>query len=470
MSTKNSELSGIPISHFYNPYLTDGRNRRFELLRTSTEQEWRSALTCLHDLYDAAHRIQSHPHQLRRLRDEVVSYLTPHPALAFRMVFSMGFVQSTLKKKNAPALETQFSKELLAVDLSHRCPGFESFIVPNEKDPLYVRPHLSMTRPGLIVSAGTERSFFDLALSDPTKCEGLVVRDINPQVKAYVDFNVLLLRIATHRNDYVRLSTLNDIDDKSEFEARIQEIIALTKASKLAPEIEEYYLKHLQAFGEIYFHARERDDWRKQTNSFKGVKYHEDDELFNQLQRYARSGNIIATFGDIADLQFLDHRNVAILDISNIQDYCLLKFKTKSNPTIISIHFLEVPSKFYCSSMYRNLTSQECTELDSLIEFFIQMHKKKLDYCLHIMYYILKSISSVKENSSKTIDPSWEYYSSGLLEALQKHKEQYCIQIEDKWLDFSPQGNLNDGISLSNSERDIVKQLWISKQLKFGLS
>ena len=76
------------------------------------------------------------------------------------------------------------------------------FLEPNERIPVNVRPHLLKMQRGLIVSVGTERSFFDLLLSDPNLCTGLVVRDVNPRVKAYVDFNTLLLTIATSRLDY----------------------------------------------------------------------------------------------------------------------------------------------------------------------------------------------------------------------------------------------------------------------------
>jgi len=43
-------------------------------------------------------------------------------------------------------------------------------------------------------------------LADPTKCEGLVIRDISHRVKAYVDCNVLLLRISNSREEYCALA------------------------------------------------------------------------------------------------------------------------------------------------------------------------------------------------------------------------------------------------------------------------
>jgi hypothetical protein len=123
-----------------------------------------------------------------------------------------------------------------------------------------------MTKPGIIVSVGTERSFFDLALSDPTICEGLVVRDIDPHVKGYVDFNVLLLRIAENREDYVQLSTppphcshyyfgIKEANNKIILE-KIKKIRLITEKADIPPVIKEYYLRYLDDFGLIYFNAK----------------------------------------------------------------------------------------------------------------------------------------------------------------------------------------------------------------------
>ena len=91
------------------------------------------------------------------------------------------------------------------------------FLTPSETVGTDLAPHIQKMEQGLIVSVGTERSFFDLALADQSRCEGLVVRDINPKVKAYVDFNVLLFRIANSRKDYCLLAKKPD-DSKVEAE------------------------------------------------------------------------------------------------------------------------------------------------------------------------------------------------------------------------------------------------------------
>jgi hypothetical protein len=75
--------------------------------------------------------------------------------------------------------------------------------------------------------------------------------DFNPEVKAYHDLNILLLRIAKSREDYVRLSTMHPkvFDsqdplpwDEEKFKAKLREIrIAIARAD-LPPSLKEYYL------------------------------------------------------------------------------------------------------------------------------------------------------------------------------------------------------------------------------------
>jgi hypothetical protein len=78
---------------------------------------------------------------------------------------------------------------------------FKDYLVPNELNPYLVKLHFDLLdEAGLLVSTGTERSFIDLALCE--KCTGLVGVDINPRVKAYNDFNTLLLRLSENRKDY----------------------------------------------------------------------------------------------------------------------------------------------------------------------------------------------------------------------------------------------------------------------------
>jgi hypothetical protein len=359
--------------------------------------------------------------KLTQLQKFAMTYLCQNPEMRLRAAFAIRHFSKIQQQQ--PGLETQFSQEVLTIDLTNK-PNFKDFIRPNERQPSKIVPHLAMSQPGLIVSTGTERSFFDLALSDPTKCEGLVVRDFNPLVKAYVDFNVMLLRIAQNREHYRELSAQPELPeyasssgfDRDAFMAeqrreKLQKIRIIVELANLPPDMKAYYLKNLDAFGQIYFDATLQIDWRKQLGAFNGVKYHEDDQLFDKLQRYARSGNIIATVGSIGELQFLNHRNVGIVDISNIPDYSILEFKTRSNPKIIST---EVCPPIYRASIYRPLTQEESEELSNLMTIFKAAHEKSSSKYF-FGYWLTKTVLGIDEHER---DSSLYYCSRKLLDAL----------------------------------------------------
>jgi hypothetical protein len=174
-----------------------------------------------------------------------------------------------------------------------------------------------MKKPGLIVSTGTERSLFDIILSDPY-CEGLVAIDINPKVKAYIDFNLFLLKVSENRMEYLHLST-----SPTAFRSKITE---------LKDPMQEYYASHLEEFAAIYFSQTQA--WRK-NKAYDVVNYTKNDELFHKLQTCALSGNIISIVGDIGDIDFLKNRNIEIIDESNISQYSLPLYKIDSNPRLL---------------------------------------------------------------------------------------------------------------------------------------
>jgi hypothetical protein len=110
------------------------------------------------------------------------------------------------------SLEQELEKEgCWQIDLDQWC-SFYDFLEPNEGNPQKLIPHLQeISKKGVVVSTGTERSFFFLLflvklLANKNLCEGLIIKDINPKVKAYVDFNVLLLRITKTVEEYRELS------------------------------------------------------------------------------------------------------------------------------------------------------------------------------------------------------------------------------------------------------------------------
>lgn len=274
--------------------------------------------------------------------------------------------------KDLKDLETSLEQQyehlaLQEVDILEEI-DFKNYLFPNEGMPILVKPHLyKINEPGIIVSAGTERSFFDLALSNPDKCLGLVVRDINPKVKAYVDFNTMLLRISEDRKEYVKLSEIITGEDREKnLRIRIETIRAKVTKTDLPEPVKNYYLKNLENFAKVYFSV---DQSWKNTPYFEGVKYFEDDKLFNVLQHFAKAGKIIATIGDINDLEFLKDQNVAIVDVSNIHDYIIMDLKGGENfhPRVIWTWQHPKQSEYF-SYMYHPLDVEKRAEFNKLLD------------------------------------------------------------------------------------------------------
>ena len=264
------------------------------------------------------------------------------------------------------SLEKEFSLIAMprCVDIYAHCP-FRDYLEPNEYFPEGVKPHLQWNKKGLLVSTGTERSFFDLLFSDETQCEGLVVCDINPRVKAYVDFNVLLLRISKTREEYLKLSTVPE-DDQT-LNERIKIIGTKINECPLSQKIHDYYLNNFKKFASIYLYADQF--WRgKKSEYFTECRYDQYDDAFLKLQKYAQSGNIIAAIGDINDLTFLKRRHITILDTSNILAYSLLDLHGPQDfhPRIIWTN-LTLYTTTYRSYIHEDLSTEEKKELNTFI-------------------------------------------------------------------------------------------------------
>lgn len=342
-------------------------------------------------------------------------------------------------RESRVSLEMQFSAEVTQIDLARK-PNFASYLAPNEGWVLKILPHLEkMDRRGLIVSTGTERSFFDLALCDPAKCEGLVVIDFDPEVKAYVDFNVLLLRISENVEHYAYLSTI--IQNPAEFWERekswneenylekMEKIKTLLIRSDSSLTLKEYYLTHLYEFGKIYFKARYTGpgyndegrpaDWRQHIG-FQDVAYHKKGDQFDQLQRYAKAGNIIAVVRDMSELSFLDSRNVALIDVSNIPDYSILNLKTRSSPVVVSTKLLYESGTEYNSHIYHPMTQQEIQEFDEALEILSKENPSQKRNPSVMPHYVINGCPV--------------FYFKETLDALKNYINKYFVKIDGEWI------------------------------------
>jgi len=222
---------------------------------------------------------------------------------------------------------------------------------------------------GVIVSTGTERSFFDLAASD--KCTGVVIRDINPKVKAYNDFNTLLLRIANNRNEYIEMAT----PPKSLTDRIVQITKKIERDYTLPEKIATYYKKNINPFCNIYYYHSSNASislgcvsWQTRQD-YDACNYYKRDDLFSKLQKHARSGNIISTIGDINNLMFLRGIKISIVDTSNICDYSMidLHLQDESTPRILwtQVGYLNT---LHHSFINKSLTKAEKIEFDRLLE------------------------------------------------------------------------------------------------------
>jgi hypothetical protein len=286
-----------------------------------------------------------------------------------------------------PSLEATFEHLICTnVDITLKS-GFKDYLDPNElidqplgRDASYSSPdckdiplkdHLSTMRKGYAVSVGTERSFFLLALADPHLCDGLVVRDINPKVKAYVDFNVLLLRISSSREEYCSLAKRPSIDDYSK---RLEIILAkITTTGDLPGNLKEYYRKNLENFAKVYY-CQSSKEWAEKDSylyeKFYSVHYYEDDGLFTKLQRYAKQGRIISSVGSINDLSSFHDLPISLIDTSNVSAYEFLDIHGCAFDVPVTIIYTLgtgwVGTTFY-SIQYSPLNDGERREFEELL-------------------------------------------------------------------------------------------------------
>lgn len=287
------------------------------------------------------------------------------------------------------------------VNIHEDC-DFPDFFEPNEYFPERVKPHLSLSETGILVSTGTERSFFDLIFSDETKCEGLVVVDVNPRIKAYVDFNVLLLRIAKTRQKYLKLST---IPQDEAFQKRIKKISSKILKSDLPLKVKEYFFKNLKPFASIYLTSDHF--WRgPKAEYFKECRYDRIDEQFYKLQRYARSGNIIAKVGDINNLTFLKNRTVSVVDTSNILNYHMLNLCGEGDfrPRVIWTQ-ITMENNTYRSYEHEILSETEKSEFNQMKNQIVQLPNEKM-----VAYVFNSMIAHYNDNSeNEQFDSSTGY-------------------------------------------------------------
>lgn len=250
---------------------------------------------------------------------------------------------------------------------------FDRFLEPNEINVRDIQEvlHRNMTMPGIIVSVGTVRSFADLALA-PENCEGLVVRDVNPKVKAWVDFETMLLKISDNIEEYNTFLSFGETANWTN-PAWIRIKWKLAESPHVSDSFKKYYRQNFERLAKVYYRAQA---WRR-DNLPKMVNYHRDRASFERLQRYARNGSIIATVGSIGEVGvFTERIPLALIDSSNVNAYAIIEYNCPANIPIIYTEgfklFHKTTETTYLVEKHQPLSAEE---KDNLLRFFADLRE-----------------------------------------------------------------------------------------------
>ena len=275
-------------------------------------------------------------------------------ALAARIRCSQ--VQSSIQESPpTKSLEARFQLLCLQPVDIHAQLAFRDHMSPNEWSVLGIQPHLDQVyklgcAPVYHISTGTERSVFGFLLAN--NCKGLIIRDINPRVKAYSDFNILMLRTLKDVDEYLQLSS-SDPDPQIMQQKKVKIWERLEADREMSPEVKAYYQQHFTDLATVYFREiawREEQPWDLKTK-FQGVDYYHNGSQFQKLKSFAKSGNIIATIGDISDLTEFADLPIGVVDISNIPNYVLLNFKWPRDVQIIWTKFQTYHTRYFSKKL-----------------------------------------------------------------------------------------------------------------------
>lgn len=288
-------------------------------------------------------------------------------------------------------LEDRLSTSWLLKNLDvYSFQDFQDFLGPNEFNPNQIKLHLDLiTKNGLLVASGTERSFIALTLCQ--KCTGLVGVDINPRVKAYNDFNTLLLRLSKNRQDYLSLRAVDSARQGKNIE--IDKMVIMIKEkiitdTEIKGTLKDYYLSNIDNFAKIFYEAQLHSQMFVFIDSpnnqlFKEANYLYEDELFNRLQKFAKNGDMVFTIADINNLNFLNKEQIVAIDTSNIYQYVPLNYENDPKLTNDKVRVIWVKGQQRKTEFYSYIPILKKDEDDKLINYYseliINWYKEKVD-------------------------------------------------------------------------------------------
>jgi len=266
-----------------------------------------------------------------------------------------------------------------ACHLSQNDCGFTDFCMPNELHiaaPNGVSSHLTTLREDeWIVSVGTERSLWDLLLAP--KCAGLIVQDINWQIKAYIDCVAMMLRLSNSFEEFQGFVSWDKSQSLGEKKA-----LFLEKLASIPSPMREYYREQMDVLLSSYFqvdvkmgpadtvwnHMQSYEGWR--VKNFELIDYHKDENLYKKLKGYADNGRIIARVGSINDLEEVAKVvPIGIVDTSNVHEYEILHLQLNNQTPVV----IFTKAQFGCLNEYesykeRVVSKEEGEEIYELLD------------------------------------------------------------------------------------------------------
>lgn len=236
--------------------------------------------------------------------------------------------------------------------------NFDQFIAPNEENPARILPFLKEIPPGAYISIGTERSFMSASMLSPINL--LVILDVSEAATVFSRINVLLLKIADSRSDYVYLRFRASLSDWNLSATKAK----LTEDEKALLSVAHYNWWKSEVRENTNFSTFNRNPrWRLGFNApFKNANYLFYEENFRRIQALAKANRIWIYNMNVEDISKLNTvlkeisaigLTVSVWDESNASAY----FKSNSSEDSIVEALLPFtqPTSVHLSTLWDNL-------------------------------------------------------------------------------------------------------------------
>jgi hypothetical protein len=200
---------------------------------------------------------------------------------------------------------------------------WDSYLIPNELQPRDLLTKLNgdktiipFKNEGILISTGTERSLFDLLMVGD-KCTGLIIIDINPSVKYYMDWLLYCFKNAKTLKEFNTLRLNDSRVNGSENDEMINQCRICYQTTNMFRKNAPDYIT---------------------DKCFEDYRYWEKEDLFLKIKEYVEQGAIITITQSIDDLFFIElGTNIELLDSSNISQYKFLKFILKDQKALQNV-------------------------------------------------------------------------------------------------------------------------------------